>query len=65
MEFLTRQPSLIDIKPNVYANPAEAIAPNGKYLIQFKVIRANKVSEPEDDKKPSLKEIEMEIYFDS
>lgn len=55
MEFLTRQPSLLDIKPNVYANPAEAIAPNGKYLIQFKVIRAKKVSQPEDDKKPNVK----------
>lgn len=27
------------IKPNIYDSPAEAIAPNGRYLIQFKVTK--------------------------
>ncbi len=63
--FLPKQPGLLDIKPNVYADPTEAIAPNGKYLIQFKVIRTNKKTEGEDGQKARLEYLESNINFDS
>lgn len=53
-----------EIKPNVYANPSEAIAPNGRYLIQFKVIRGKRKTDNEDQKETD-EELEDNINLDS
>lgn len=37
------------ITPNVYENPAEAIAPNGRYLIKFKVTKVKDRNAPDDE----------------
>jgi hypothetical protein len=31
-----------NLKPNVYAKPSEAIAPNGRYLISFEVTKVHR-----------------------
>jgi hypothetical protein len=36
------------IKPNIYADPSQAIAPNGRYLIKFRVVKVtDRNAEPE------------------
>lgn len=36
------------IKPNIYADPSKAIAPNGRYLIKFRVVKVtDRNAEPE------------------
>ena len=47
--------------PNVYANPSEAIAPNGRYLIQFKVVKAKRKENSNDP----TEELEDNINLDS
>jgi hypothetical protein len=39
------------IKPNIYADPSEAIAPNGRYLISFKISKVlDRLNEQDDNK---------------
>jgi hypothetical protein len=51
------------IKPNVYVNPSEAIAPNGRYLIQFKVVKIKDRGENGESEK--LGEMNDNLNLDS
>ena len=56
---------LFKIKTNIYANPAEAIAPNGRYLIQFKISKFPKnvlwIQLQEKEHRTSLSDEELAI----
>lgn len=51
---------------NIYENPADAIAPNGRYLIQFKITKfARNVLGPPQDKEQRTSLSDEELAIDS